>query len=84
MSISITTRYETHPGSNVGKYRARSLGRTASVRADQSLSNEDNHQLAAFELMLKFRNEGLVPRLAAFSDLVLDGTEDDGRHVWTI
>lgn len=84
MSVMITTRYETHAGSNVGKYVARSLGRQATVRTDQSRSSEANHREAAWRLAQKLRELGIYPPRTVFDDLTLAGVENDGRHVWTI
>ena len=85
MSVSITTRYESHPGSNVGAYRARALGRTAKVRTDQALSSEENHREAAWALTRRLRDVvQVIPTRTTWDDLRLDGVEDDGRHVWSV
>lgn len=47
MDVRITTRYRTRPGSNVGRYEARTLGRQISV-IDQSIA--DPHREAADRL----------------------------------
>lgn len=79
MSVTtITTRYESRPNSNVGKYVARSLGRQRSVTTDQALGSHENHERAAKALA------------AVLADLGITGTlrhvrvEDDGRHLWSV
>lgn len=81
MAISITTRYENFPGSNVGKYVARSLGRQATVRTDQALSSEDNHRRAAQRLAMKLAELGVISKPDVLRIRVIR-VEDDGRRVW--
>lgn len=85
MNISITTRYETYPGSNVGRYRARAFGRTLSVRSDLTSSVDQNHLSAARALVDTLRGVGVVPlSRAKGQDVVLDRVEDDGSRIWTV
>lgn len=45
--MKISTRYQSHPGSNVGDVRATGSGLRRLVRCDQSIYQLDNHRRAA-------------------------------------
>lgn len=77
--LTIRTRYQNRPGSNVGKYVATALGRTRSATCDQRLTSEQNHRRVAAALADALAELGAAP-----FPYTLTETGPVGSGVWTV